>query len=106
MRFEPTPAEKALWKVLRDRRLAGLKFRRQVPMRDYIADFVCFSPRLVIEADGKAHQDPAYDARRDAWFASEKFKVLRFPNQIVVTTPDVVINAILNAAALSPTYDR
>jgi very-short-patch-repair endonuclease len=57
MRVEPTPAEKALWKILCNRRLAGLKFRRQVPIGDYIADFVCFSPRLIIEAG----VTPTYD---------------------------------------------
>jgi very-short-patch-repair endonuclease len=65
MRRQPTLAEKTLWKLLRDRRLSGLKFRRQTPIGPYIADFACFSPRLIVEPDGKAHWNPDYDATRD-----------------------------------------
>lgn len=98
MRREPTFAEARLWKLLRDRRLAGLKFRRQVPIGTYIADFLCLDPRLVVEADGPRHQDPDYDARRDAWFRAERFTVLRFSNTEIVATPGSVIQAVLNAS--------
>jgi very-short-patch-repair endonuclease len=73
-------------------------------MRDYIADFSCFSSRLIIEADGKAHRDPDYDTRRDAWFKGEGFTVLRFSNEVVVTTPDRVIGTILAVADRAPNY--
>lgn len=76
-----TPAtERALWTLLRGRRLAALKFRRQVPMGPYVLDFVCFQHRLIVEADGPFH-DPQADARRDAWLAAQGFRVLRLPNR-------------------------
>jgi very-short-patch-repair endonuclease len=53
MRREPTDAEAAMWRLLRDRRLAAFKFRRQVPFQSYILDFVCFEQRLVVEVDRK-----------------------------------------------------
>jgi hypothetical protein len=52
MRREPTDAEAAMWGLLRDRRLAQFKFRRQVPFQNYILDFVCFEQRFVVEVDG------------------------------------------------------
>jgi very-short-patch-repair endonuclease len=54
MRREPTDAEAAMWRLLRDRRLSH-KFRRQVPFQNYILDFVCFEERLVVETDGRQH---------------------------------------------------
>ncbi len=53
--------ERFLWRLLRNRRLAGLKFRRQLPIGPYVVDFLCLSHRLTVEADGPFH-DPAYDA--------------------------------------------
>jgi very-short-patch-repair endonuclease len=95
MRREPTLAEKHLWTLLRDRRLGGLKFRRQVPLGRYIADFACFDPPMIVEADGGAHQDPAYDAERDAWLEAKGYRVLRFGNETVIARPHLVFAAIL-----------
>ena len=97
MRSSQTMAEAALWNLLRGRRLDGLKFRRQAPMGNYIADFVCLWPRLVIEADGASHQNPDYDARRDAWFEAQGFKVLRFDNETCIHNPDLVRETIRKA---------
>jgi len=98
MRREPTFAEKALWKVLPDReQVAGLRFRRQVAMGPYIADFACFSPRLIIELDGAAHWNPEYDAARDQWFQAQGFTVLRFPNDDAIARPSLIVEAILRA---------
>lgn len=77
MRKHPTEAERVLWFALRDRRLAGLKFRRQVPVGRAIADFYCAEARLVVEADGGGHRAPQ-DADRDAALAAAGFTVLRF----------------------------
>jgi very-short-patch-repair endonuclease len=55
LRRDFTDAELKMWRLLRDRRLASVKFRRQVPFRNYILDFVCFEHRLVIEVDGSQH---------------------------------------------------
>ena len=93
MRHEPTATERALWKLLRDRRLEGLKFRRQVPIGPYIADFVCFERRLIVEADGPFH-DPERDAVRDAWLRGQSFRVLRFSNHQIAVFPDVVLDEI------------
>jgi very-short-patch-repair endonuclease len=96
MRREPTFTERALWTLLRNRRLAGLKFRRQVPLGDYVVDFVCLANHLVVEADGPLH-DPDHDAVRDNWLRSKSFRVLRFPNSQIVLYPDSVLDEICRA---------
>ncbi|HEY2177080.1 MAG TPA: DUF559 domain-containing protein [Caulobacteraceae bacterium] len=103
MRRRPMGAEPALWEVLRDRRLADLKFRRQVPIGRYVADFVCLRHRLIIEADGPFHEDRAEaDASRDAWLAGQGFTVLRFPNGQIAHRHHEVIARILEAALKIP----
>jgi very-short-patch-repair endonuclease len=57
MRREPTEAEDRLWQELRGRRLDRIKFRRQVPIGKFIADFVCTEARLIVEIDGSQHAD-------------------------------------------------
>jgi very-short-patch-repair endonuclease len=89
--------ERVLWPLLRDRRLEGLKFRRQVPLAGYMVDFACFSPRLVVETDGPFH-DPDADADRDAALRAQGFTVLRFRNQDIDRNPGAVLGAILQAA--------
>jgi very-short-patch-repair endonuclease len=64
MRRDPTDAEAAMWRLLRDRRLALFKFRRQVPFQRFILDFVCFEKRIIIEIDG-SHTDPLSVTRRE-----------------------------------------
>ena len=88
--------ERQLWTLLRDRRLADLKFRRQVPMGPYVLDFVCFQHRLIVEADGPFH-DPEHDARRDQWLAANGFRVLRLSNREATSPP--ALDRILEAAA-------
>jgi very-short-patch-repair endonuclease len=99
MRRDPVFNEAQLWKLLRDRRLEGLKFRRQVPMGSYIADFVCFRHRLIVEADGPYYHDAERDRRRDHWLMGQGFRVLRFPNHQIETRPQEVLQAILKATA-------
>ena len=99
MRREPVSNERALWKLVRDRRLEGMKFRRQVPIGRYIVDFVCFPHRLIVEADGPTHEGGAHDVERDAWFESQGFTVLRFANRTIETQPQAVLDAIAAAAA-------
>ncbi|MBX3476584.1 MAG: DUF559 domain-containing protein [Brevundimonas sp.] len=99
MRRQPALYERRLWRLLRDRRLEDLKFRRQVVIGCYIADFVCLRHRLIVEADGPSHEDRAlHDAERDAWFAAENFIVLRFPNSQIENRPWGVIDAITAAS--------
>ncbi|HEX5935940.1 MAG TPA: endonuclease domain-containing protein [Pseudorhizobium sp.] len=83
MRADATRAEDMLWDALRDRRLEGAKFRRQVPLQHYILDFVCFERRLIVEVDGWQHAESRSDAVRDAFFRSQGFRVLRFWNEEV-----------------------
>ena len=100
-RREPTMAEAAMWKLLRDRRLADFKFRRQMPIGPYIADFCCPSLKLIIELDGGVHVLRAdSDARRDGWLTAKAgFTVLRFENEAVLRNPAVLFDAIRQHAA-------
>jgi very-short-patch-repair endonuclease len=99
MRANPTEAERRLWTILRDRRLAAFKFRRQQVIEPYIVDFVCLSQRLIIEADGSQHADDKSDARRTRFLAVQGFSVLRFWNNQVLGESEAVATAIF--AALS-----
>ena len=96
LRNNPTATERVLWDRLRQRRRGGLKFRRQTPMGPYILDFLCLRHRLVVEADGPFH-DPERDAIRDAWLQAKGFRVLRFSNQEIHGSPELVADRILAA---------
>jgi len=74
MRRESTDAEAAVWRLLRDRRLALFKFRRQVPFQNFILDFVCFEKRIIIEIDGSQHALSKPDIARDAVLMAEGFR--------------------------------
>jgi very-short-patch-repair endonuclease len=97
LRVNITNAERKLWYALRDRRFAGHKFRRQVPIGPYIAAFVCYQARLVIEVDGGQHAESARDARRDRWLAQNGFRVLRFWNNEVLQNLEGVWTVIFEA---------
>ena len=84
--------------MLRAKRMMGLKFRRQVPLGPYIADFACVAQRLIVEADGGQHADSEHDAARDRWFAAQGFTVLRFWNTDILNEPEGVWRAICEAA--------
>jgi very-short-patch-repair endonuclease len=97
MRREPTDAEKKFWRLVRDRRLAGSKFKRQYPIGRYIADFVCLEAKLIVELDGGRHaEQQAYDAVRDAFLAAEGFHVLRFWNSDVLTNADGIAERLFH----------
>jgi len=98
MRREPTEAEAKLWSMLRGQRLAGMKFKRQEQVGDYIVDFVCFGAQLIVEADGSQHAENGEDAVRDAWLTEQGFRVLRFWNNDILGNPDGVACVILDAA--------
>jgi very-short-patch-repair endonuclease len=100
MRKEPTPAETAMWKLLRNRRLAGFKFRRQQPFGPYILDNYCARARLVVELDGDSHateEGQKNDSERDAYLAANGLLVLRFWNVEVHNDKDMVLDRIVNA---------
>jgi len=95
MRREMTDAERKLWFLLRDRRLAGAKFRRQAPIGRYIADFVCLRSKLVVEADGGQHFVNSKDAARDRWLANEGYTVARYTNIDILKNPEGVLSDLL-----------
>ncbi len=87
LRHAQTSVETALWRELRDRRMGGWKFRRQVPIEGYIADFVCLDARLIVEVDGPVHSEPEQqlkDVERDAALARHGFRTLRLDAGIAV----------------------
>jgi very-short-patch-repair endonuclease len=95
-RREPTDAEDKLWTYLRAGRLGDWKFRRQVPIGPFRADFVCPKAKLIIELDGSQHGDAVrYDDRRTAFLDREGYRVLRFWNNDVLAKTDHVLEAIL-----------
>jgi very-short-patch-repair endonuclease len=101
LRRTMTRAETLLWRHLKANRLAGLGFRRQSPMGNYIADFVSHSCKLVVEVDGESHdfeERIRRDDRRDQWFASRGYRVLRFTNDDVTKNLEGVVMAIGQAA--------
>jgi very-short-patch-repair endonuclease len=101
LRRTMTRAETLLWRHLKADRLAGLGFRRQAPMGNYIADFVAHSCRLVVELDGESHdfeERIRHDEMRDRWFASRGYRVLRFNNDDVMKNLEGVVLTIAEAA--------
>jgi len=97
MRREPTDAERRLWSILRGGRMFGAKFKRQEQIGDYIVDFVCFTARLIVEADGSQHIESEADDVRNAWLQSQGFRVMRIWNNDILTNTDGVAEAVLAA---------
>jgi very-short-patch-repair endonuclease len=97
LRQAATPHEKKLWELLRSRRFIGFRFRRQVPIGPYIADFVCYGRRLIIELDGSQHADDPTDAVRDAELTRRGFRVLRIWNSDFALNERGVVEGILVA---------
>jgi very-short-patch-repair endonuclease len=98
MRHEPVNTEKLFWSEVRNRRLGGFKFRRQVPISSYIIDFVCLEEKLIVELDGPLHADRTrYDANRDEVLGMLGYRVLRFTNDEVGDDFAGVLVAILHA---------
>ena len=104
MRREPTPFERKLWLGLRARRFHDAKFRQQVVIGRYIADFACRIPcMLVIEIDGESHAESLeYDARRDKFLEELGYRVMHFTNADVGENFEGVMMSILGALPLSP----
>ena len=98
-----TEAEKKLWFHLHRRQLDSHRFRRQVPIGTYIADFACLASRLVVELDGGQHSEAdkeTLDAQRTNWLKLRGYRVLRFWNHEVLSETDSVVEAIFNALNL------
>jgi very-short-patch-repair endonuclease len=99
LRREMTLAERKLWQVLKERRLAGHRFRRQHPLGPYISDFACLEAGIVIEVDGGQHQGNEEDRRRDRYMHNIGFKLLRFWNNDVLANLEGVCTVIAQALA-------
>ena len=98
LRREMSKTEWRLWYRLRGRQLMGRKFRRQVPIGPYFADFTCLDARVVVEVDGDHHGDQlVYDARRDHQLGEMGFRVLRFWVAEVDENIEGVIETIADA---------
>ena len=102
LRRDMTEAERKLWGALRAKRFDGFKFKRQVPIGRFIADFICFEKRLIIEVDGGQHSESKRDMVRDAWLISQGFRVLRFWNVDIHQALDGTLIAILDALNQGP----
>lgn len=96
LRSQDVPAEEKLWNELRNRKLAGLKFRRQVPVGTYVADFLCHETKLIVELDGPSHdQRTDHDESRTAFLESKGYRVIRFLNEDVHGDMTAVLRTIL-----------
>jgi very-short-patch-repair endonuclease len=95
LRRDMTEAEERLWRELRSRRLDRIKFRRQVPIGSYIADFTCLDARLIVEIDGSQHAESHHDVVRHAELKRRGFRVLRFWNDDVLKDINSVCDTII-----------
>jgi very-short-patch-repair endonuclease len=97
LRKEMTDAEQALWSKIRKRQLLGYKFRRQHPIKQFIADFYCHERKLVIEVDGGYHNEPTqaeHDQQRTYELEKMGIQVLRFKNEEIMIDMEGVIEKI------------
>lgn len=101
LRRRSTEAETLLWQHLRARQIGGFKFRRQLELGPYIADFVCIEKKLIVEADGGQHSEQQ-DVERTEHLQGLGYRVLRFWNHEVLTETEAVLEQILAELQTSP----
>lgn len=100
LRTTMTEAERLLWARLRRKQLAGLRFRRQHPIGRYIADFYCHEKKMVIELDGVVHENTIeYDYLREKFIKAGGYTVLRFTNDEIEHSIEMVLQRIISCAA-------
>ena len=92
-----TEEERRLWSDLRDRRLNGFKFSRQIPLGAYVVDFLCRDQRLIVEIDGFQHAEMPSDTPRTDWLNTNGYSILRFWNHEVTRERRAVLDTILAA---------
>ncbi|OJT22755.1 hypothetical protein BO221_21730 [Archangium sp. Cb G35] len=105
LRVDTTDAESLLWRLMRARRLVGVKFRRQHQFGPYILDFYSHEAKLVLELDGDGHARPeqqARDAERTAFLGAHGLTVLRFSNREVLQETEAVLTRIWNQMSTNP----
>jgi very-short-patch-repair endonuclease len=110
LRRNATGAERRLWQRLRREQVGGFRFRRQVILDGFIADFACLDARMLVEVDGATHstdEQIARDAVRSAALAAEGFDILRFTNEDVYVNLDGVLETIrMRLTELRPRIDE
>ena len=97
MRENMTQAEKAVWELLKEKKMLGLRFKPQHPIDIFIADFYCHPLKLVIEIDGGIHKSNdkrVYDIGREAELEHWGIKVIRFTNEEVKDDINLIQNKI------------
>jgi len=103
LRRRQTDAERRLWARLRDRRLQGAKFARQVPIDPYVVDFCCRELKVIVELDGGQHAVQARaDAERTALLEALGYRVLRFWSSEALGNTDGVLQRIARALIACP----
>ncbi|MEI6455931.1 MAG: endonuclease domain-containing protein [bacterium] len=99
LRNTMTEAEKILWKHLRNRQLAGCRFRRQHPVNEFIIDFFCYEAMIAVEVDGEVHNDLTqieYDIERTRILNQLGIMVIRFSNRDVESNINDVVKKIID----------
>ena len=102
MRREPTEAEARFWHYARNRGIGGLKFRRQVALGAFIADYLCAEENIIVEIDGGQHAEDGRDTARDAYLTAQGYRILRFWNHDVLSDMSAVAETILAARLVPP----
>ena len=101
LRQGETESEKIAWRLLRNLRSKGFRFRRQHAVGHYIVDFCCCQRRLIVELDGSVHAQPGQakrDAIRDEQLKRMGYTVARFPNGMVLQAPELLTEKVLDIA--------
>ena len=94
LRKNSTIQERRLWNLLKNRQFHNLKFKRQQPIGDYIVDFICKEAKIIIEIDGRQHNEPEnieYDKTRTEYLNTLGYKVIRFWNNEIYENIESVI---------------
>lgn len=98
LRANSTPAEQKMWRIVRDRRLGGFKFRRQHGIGPFVLDFYCSEVKLAVELNGSVHDNPAraeYDRERQEYLAALGLRVVRFSNGEVLREPNRIAESLM-----------
>jgi len=95
-RLRATPAERELWRILRNRGMGGFKFVRQLPIPPYIVDFCCRERKVIVELDGGGHiEKQKQDQDREVYLESQGYRVIRFSNDQVLKDLNQVYEKLL-----------